>query len=36
MWQVNDKNGTETDEVVKDQAKVIRQQTGVANFVYKN
>jgi hypothetical protein len=35
MGQVNTKNGTATEEVVKEQAKVIGQQMGVAYFVYK-
>jgi hypothetical protein len=34
MGQMNVKNGTETDEFVKEHAKVIGQQMGVTNFVY--
>jgi urease gamma subunit len=33
--QVNAKNGTETDEVMKEQAKVLGQQMNVTNFVHK-
>jgi hypothetical protein len=37
IWtgQVNVKNGTAADEVVKEQAKVIGQQMGVTDFIYK-
>jgi hypothetical protein len=36
MGQVNTKNGTASDEIVKEHAKVIKQQNGVSNFVYKS
>jgi hypothetical protein len=33
---VNAKNGTATDEVVKEQAKVLGQQISVTSFVHKS
>ncbi|XP_021916826.1 tigger transposable element-derived protein 6-like [Zootermopsis nevadensis] len=38
IWigQVNARNGTTTDGVIKEQAKVIGQQMGVTNFVYSS
>jgi hypothetical protein len=38
IWtgQVNEKNGTATNEVVEEQAKVLEQQTNLTNFVHKN
>jgi hypothetical protein len=35
IWigQVNAKNGTATDDIIKEQAKIIGQQTGVTNYV---
>jgi hypothetical protein len=35
MGQMNVKNGTETDEFVKESAKVIGQQMSVSNSVYR-
>jgi hypothetical protein len=35
MGQMNVRNGTETDEFVKEHAKVIGQQMGVTNSVYR-
>jgi hypothetical protein len=36
MGQMNVKNRTATEHVVKEQAKVIGQQISVTNFVYRN
>jgi hypothetical protein len=38
IWkgQVNVKNGTATDEVIKEQSQVIGQQMSVTNFIHKN
>jgi hypothetical protein len=36
VGQVNVKNGTATDTVVKEQVKVIEEQMSGTNFVYKN
>jgi hypothetical protein len=35
IWQVNVKNGKATDEIIKEQVKLLGQQMSVTNFVYK-
>jgi hypothetical protein len=36
IWQVNSKNGTAADEVIKEQVKALGQQMSVTDFVHRS